>query len=339
MASKAKNKRGKSAPTTSQAGVEAARLPPSLQNLVSGSVIDVSGASDFYKKKADVATLLEDFVEPHPHFHYRLKNGFDGYFLVNLSVFLRDHPSKPADALADALFCLGRQWAKTGYGKMPIASIPSDDFLRDAWKDATDWDVFLLHDGCIGEVWRHNLGANGEVRAWAGGWDPSDFELRIEFGPDTTKPPTMTIRVKGEPAAIFMRWWMTLNPNSPPQKHEGIKELREKADTVLDSVVGSLKTNLKLTRPTKGRPRIDFGEQAAYLLDHKKQNIFLIAKRLCRLPQDASASVRRQCFDRIRKAASNYYKLLRSDYTTLTSVRVRERIIHVPGNPSTVKSE
>ena len=74
-------------------------------------------------------------------------------------------------------------------------------------------------------------------------------------------------------------------------------------------------------------------------LDHERQSISLIAKRLCQLPQDASASVRRQCFDRIRKAANNYYKLLGSDYTALTSVRVRERIIRVPGNPSAVKSE
>jgi hypothetical protein len=319
--------------------VEAARLPPSVQNLVSGSVIDVSGASDFYKKKAEVATLLENFIELHPHFRYRLKNGFDGYFLVNLPLFLRGHPTKPADALADALFFLGRQWAKTGYGKMPIASIPSDDFLRDSWKDATDWDAFLLREGCIGEVWRHNLGANGEVRAWAGGWDPSDFELLIEFGPDTTKPPTMTIRVKGEPAAIFMRWWMTLNPNSPPQKHPGIKALQEKAETVLDAIAGRLKMNLKLTRPEKGRPWVDFGEHAAYLLDHKRQNMALIAKELCQLPQDASSSMRRRCFDRIRKAVNNYYKLLRSDYRTLTSIRVRERIVRVPGNASPVKSE
>src|ERR1700693_5369210 len=107
----------------------------------------------------------------------------------------------------------------------------------------------------------------------------------------------MTIRVKGEPAAILMGWWMTLNPNSPPQEHIGIKGQRGKAESVLDSIVGSLKRNLKLTRPEKGRPRIGFGEQAAYLIDHEKQNLALIVKRLCQLPQDASPSMRRRCFD------------------------------------------
>jgi hypothetical protein len=241
------------------------------------------------------------FLDGRPqNFHYRLKNQFNSYFLSSLSVFLRDDHRKPADMLADALFCLGRQWARIDCGALAMAAIPSEEFLRKTWKTAGDWESF--------------------------GWD-------------TTRPPTMTIRVKGEPAVIFMGWWMTLNPNSPPQKHPGIKELRENAETVLDSLVGTVKRNLKLSRPEKGRPRINFGEHAAYLLDHEKQSIILIAKRLCQLPQGASPSMRRRCFDRIRKAANNYYKLLRSDYTTLTSVRVRERIIRIPGNASAVKTE
>jgi hypothetical protein len=55
-----------------QSRVEGARLSSSLKDLIRGSVIDVSGASDFYKKKAEVAVLLQDFVEPLAN--YRLKN-------------------------------------------------------------------------------------------------------------------------------------------------------------------------------------------------------------------------------------------------------------------------
>jgi hypothetical protein len=149
----------------------------------------------------------------------------------------------------------------------------------------------------------------------------------------------MAIRIKGEPAAVFMKWWMTLNPNSPPKKHPGVKEMRECAATMLDSIAGRLKINLKLGRPEKGRPRVEFGERAAYFLDHEKKNVALIAKELCQLAPDASPTVRRKSFDRIRKAANNYYKLLRSDYTTLTTAKVRERIIRIPGNPNAVKSE
>jgi hypothetical protein len=96
---------------------------------------------------------------------------------------------------------------------------------------------------------------------------------------------------------------------------------------------------LRITRPDRGRPRADFGEQAAYLLDHEDVNIALIAKKLGQLPQGAAPSERRQCFDRIRKAANNYYRLLRTDYKDLTTIRVRQRIIRVPAGKNPVKSE
>jgi hypothetical protein len=97
--------------------------------------------------------------------------------------------------------------------------------------------------------------------------------------------------------------------------------------------------NLKLVRPEKGRPRVDFGEKAAYLLDHEKKHVAIIAKELYRMPANAGSSERRQYFDRIKKAAKNYYKLLRSDYTSLTKIRLRQRILWVPPNPNAVKSE
>jgi hypothetical protein len=212
MARKANKQRPDRALGAIGVGLENAQLRPSVLNLVNGNVIDVSGASDFYKKKAEVATLLEDFVEPRPDSHYRLKNQFDRYFFASLPVFLRNHPRGPADALADALFFLGRQWARIDNGNLPFASIPKDEFLRGQWEGAADWDSFLLKDACIGEVWWHNLGRDGKVHIWTGESVPGDFELRVDFGWDTTQPPTMTIRIKGEPAAVFMKWWMTLNP-------------------------------------------------------------------------------------------------------------------------------
>jgi hypothetical protein len=100
-------------------------------------------------------------------------------------------------------------------------------------------------------VWWHSLGGDGKIRNLNGRSDPGDFELRIDFGPETTKPPVVTISVKGEPAAILMRWWMTLTPNSAPQKFPGIGALREKTGNMLDSLAGQLKTNLKLTNPKR----------------------------------------------------------------------------------------
>ncbi len=244
-------------------------------------------------------------MERGPRFRYVLKNNFDRHFFTNLSLFVGNSNLKPADALADALFS----------------------------------DSFLIRDHCVGEIWWHNLGQDGKLHRWKGGSAHGDFELRVDFGTETTKPPTMTIRVKGEPAAMLMKWWTTLTPNSPAQKRSGVDLLRRQTVTVLDSLLGALKTKLRLLRAERGRPRIDFGERAAYLLDHQKMQIAMIARELCHMPADANQLERRQCFDRIRKAAQNYYKLLRSDYAEITDVRVRTRIIWLPGNPNAGKTE
>jgi len=310
-----------------------------VAKLLRGNVIDLSGASKFYLRRANVATLLEGFVEPLPNSHFRLANGFDRYFIGNLRLFLTGTSESVSDSIAEALFRLGRQWAKTDYGRLPLASVPSDEFFRSVWSGAEEWDAFVQRDGCIGEVWLLALCDDGTVRTWSGGSDPHDFELRVDFGWDAKLPPGVTISLKGPPAAILMKWWMTLNPNSNPEIYPEAKDLRETTGTVLDSIIAALKLKLRITRPDRGRPRADFGEQAAYLLDHEGVNITMIAKKLRQLPQSASSSDRRQCFDRIRKAANNYYKLLRTDYKDLTTVRVRERIIRVPAGINPVKSE
>jgi hypothetical protein len=313
-------------------------LPPSVLRLINGSIIDISEASDFYKKRADVATVLPNFVERRSEFRYKLKNQFDRFYFINLRLFL--FPSmEPADLLADALFRLGRQWAKTDYGRLPFAVIPSDEFLRNQWESADEWDSYIHKEACIGEVWWHNLGDEGKVHPWDGGSVSGDFELRIDCGWETTKPPTVRIRIKGKPAEMIMKWWMAMNPNNPPERPPGHEDLRERTAVVLDSLVSTLKMNLKLVRPERGRPRVDFGEKAAYLLDHEGKHVAIIAKELCRMPADASSSARRQYFDRIKKAAKNYYKLLHRDYTTLTNIKLRQRTMWVPPNPNSVKSE
>jgi hypothetical protein len=314
-------------------------LPPSVRRFIKGSTIDISNASDFYRKRAEVATLLRDFVEPQPNSSYLLKNQFDRHFLVNLPLMLHLHVMRPADALADALFVLGREWAKRDFGNLPIATLPTDEFLRAQWEEGNAWDAFLRRDGCFGEIWWHSLGSDGKVTRWGGGCESGDFEVRVEFNFDATKPPKMLIGIKGKPAAILMNHWMTLTPNSPSKDSPGTKELREKSAALLDSIGATLKMDLRLIQPEKGRPLEKFGERAAFLLDHEKRSLASIASELCQLPPNSTALARRQCFDRIRKAASNYYKLLRSDYTALTTVRVRQRLIRIPPNPNAVKSE
>jgi hypothetical protein len=315
------------------------QLPPSILALIDENTLYLSGASEFFRKKAETAALLQDFVEAFPNSSYRLKNGFDRFFLANLPMFAQTHRLSAPDALADALFTLGRQWARIDYGKLPIATVPTDEYLRSQWKGADEWEAFMRTDTCIGESWWRNLDERGAVGLWSGEVGPGDFQLRVDFGPEITQPPKVSILIKGEPAALLMNWWVALRPNSSPDTYPDNEELRAKVESMMDSLVKQLKTDLRLVRPQKGRPRRDLGERAAYLLDHERKTLAFVAKQLYCMPKDASPSARRQYFDRVKKAANNYYKLLGSDYTTVTKRMVRTRIIRVPPNPNAVKSE
>ena len=128
-------------------------FPENVRRLVRGNIVDLSGASSFFRKRAEAATSLKGYVEPLRNFHYRLKNGFNSYYLLNLDHFHKGNDLELADALAEGLYQLGRQWAKIDYGNLPVASIPPDEFLRAEWKEADDWGAFVVRDACIGEAW------------------------------------------------------------------------------------------------------------------------------------------------------------------------------------------
>jgi hypothetical protein len=61
------NKRAKSDKMANEAVSRAKRLPAEVQPLIRKNIIDLSGASHFFKKKAGVATLLKGFVEALPN--------------------------------------------------------------------------------------------------------------------------------------------------------------------------------------------------------------------------------------------------------------------------------
>src|SRR5947209_6169854 len=70
-------------------GAQDVRLPPSIVGSTGENTVQLSGASEFFRKRAESAPLLVDFVEALPNCSYRLKNGFEHFFFVNLPMFPR----------------------------------------------------------------------------------------------------------------------------------------------------------------------------------------------------------------------------------------------------------
>jgi hypothetical protein len=92
-----------------------------LKSYVHGNVLDLSKASDFYRREAAVAEVLADYVELLPGSRVRLKNGFDACFHHSWALFPAGEPS-PADALAHSLFRIAQAWANSQY----VDSLPGD---------------------------------------------------------------------------------------------------------------------------------------------------------------------------------------------------------------------
>jgi hypothetical protein len=134
MSIEPKKSRASAGGVVNQSRLRTKQVPAEVQPFIKENIIDISGASLFFKRKARLATLLKGFVQALPGSRFRLENNFDAFFLNNLPLFLEGHSMKPADALAEALFLLGREWTKKDYGNLPIASLPTDEFLRIQWK-------------------------------------------------------------------------------------------------------------------------------------------------------------------------------------------------------------
>ena len=126
------------------------KVPARFCKYVTADTLDLSDATKFYKQQAAAVEVLKDYVEVAGPSQYRLKNGFNHWFLESLRTF-DNHPAEPPNALADVFYLLSVHWAQIQYGHLP--SDPSegkvpDRVLREEWikswerLGARDWETF-----------------------------------------------------------------------------------------------------------------------------------------------------------------------------------------------------
>lgn len=92
MSIQPKKSRAKGDGVAKQVQLRAKQIPAEVQPLIRENIIDISGASDFFKKRAEVSTLLKGFVEALPDSQFRLEDNFHAYFSItyrSFSMFIR----------------------------------------------------------------------------------------------------------------------------------------------------------------------------------------------------------------------------------------------------------
>jgi hypothetical protein len=297
------------------------KIPPPY---VHGNVLDLSKASEFYRKEAAVAVALTDYVECLPRSRYRLKNGFDVFFHGSLPKLLANHPAQPADALADSLFRLAQAWAEIKH----VDSLPGDrrstsnEVLNDEWKQSwnrmqeNDWDAFRRMSSPLAQYIVTALDEGGKIDHGLC-YQPTArrIELGISFAQDVRQPPEMRILIKGNPAVDFMIAYIRKSQGQrwPRSKKKDLENLRMIFDATVSTVA---KEFLGLIKPTTGRPR-DIGERAAYLLYHERIPIYSVSRELCSLRQEPNHICGAKCSDKIKKAAGNHFKHLKRELQSL----------------------
>jgi hypothetical protein len=300
-------------------------IPEEFRTLISGTTIDLSGASEFYKNKAAITVLLQEFVEPLDNHHYRLKNGFDDWYLGSLRPYSARNWETPVNTLAEALFQLGIYWARIEYGHVPKNPELYQQFLADPWEGVDEELLEILKSRSLSmPTWRLEV-RNDNTLVDANWLEPIQrpLELSLGFAVSLSEPPGMTIQVRGNPASAFMTWWMLVDRLGSERAGHQRKELRKTVTTLFHSILKTVETVLGLRRAGKGRPAKALAERAAYALDHLHKSIRAAARDLCEQKRPGHRCDE-QCCDRIRKAAQSYYKQQTSQLRSLMFVNRKQ---------------
>lgn len=296
-------------------------IPSEFRPLISETTIDLSGASAFYKRMAKTTQFLKEFVESLPNDHYRLKNGFDDWCLASLHAYGLRNWETPANTLAYALFHLSIYWARIEYGHIPKDVELYKQFLAEPWKDVDEELKVLLRSRSLTMPMILCAVQNDNTLAEATWSEPIErpLELSLAFAVSLQEPPSMTIKVRGRPAADFMSWWMWLDKVGSQQAHRDHEKLCHRVNTLLRSIVRTVEETMGL-KQGRGRPAENLSERIAYAIDHEHKSLRAATIALCSKKTEPNHKCGNPCFDRTRKAHENYYKQLAGKLKGLMSV-------------------
>lgn len=288
-------------------------LPSSVKGFIAGDILNLSDASVFYKKKAETATLLKDYVEPLPKYRYRLNGEFLDFFLINLPLFLRNDPRGLSDALAEALYFFARQWLLVDY-RQPPTVLPVHEWLMGGWSLVdSELKRFAESGGAIGEWWQCVVGEDGSLSLDCD--ESRQSAIGFTISSERRSPPTVNISIQGQAAVAMIKFWIT-RKRADPGSSQSDKVSAARVQKILDSALKLLKVQLGICKSSSGRPPQSLNERAAYLHLHEGKSIRAVSLAIRKGSSGASESDHLSR-DRTRKAITNYFESLRNNFKSL----------------------
>jgi hypothetical protein len=311
-----------------------AALMPEERALFHTNVLDLSTASDFYKKQAKIASRLEDVIDTGQD-RYRLSPRVLRDLTALRGYAVGTAHTKPADRLAHALYLCARSLAYESLFKAQRTKNEEWGAYFDAVRThgpvrpRAERRLKVLpvrENGEVLESLSHpelqqlvlQFAFNTELASFPLGKDrgvigiPETIEIDENLSDENSEPviversPQLTIELKGEPVVQLMI--ASFDKDGPD-----IDRARKFTLNLLSGLTHELKRFLGLTL-RRGRPRLGIGEKAAHGLDYHGRTIIQVTNELCPKRNEPGHRHVKGCRDRIRLAADHYYKSLAREF-------------------------
>lgn len=291
-------------------------IPNEYKKWVKNRTVDLSEASPYYKKGWERFHLLVS-----AHFQdrgmrrYELDQPFFNFFCSRLrqarstnALCTVEGANLVAKVLCYAALSFTRQenqafttdhlprngalWPNPGVKDGFLPEMEETPPKSESWRRLGDLPVPTLDPVTLYEA------AQGK---WELGYsyDNPLIRLSFEYGNDRNELPRLTIVVEGEPVCLLMKQKASLERRDDPKEGHEANDLWEK-------LVYWMAVSVGLKNPTRGRPRLDQGGNAAFLFDHCGRTWWQVVRQLCEMKHTHS----RKCSERLRKQAENYWRRL-----------------------------
>lgn len=310
-------------------------LKPDERALFNGSVIDLSGASKYYKRQMSIASHVEDMVGTGQD-RYQLSPRILSQVIAMRRLGVGGEHEEPANRLAHSVFVSARWFGFESYLRMQRTK-------NEEWSEY--FEAVKAHGPVRLRASQRRLllpvGKNGEMLEEYSHPELPQLKLHLAFNTELASikvgglpgvagiPETITVdetmddnnsqildiehlpgfSIKMEGAPVSQMMIATFDRNT-----EDVRAARAYTLRLLNGVMHEVKRFLRLVAK-KGRPRLGIGERAAVLLDHERKNIVQVTKGLCPSQSEPGHRHSKRCYDRVRLAAEQYYRSLEREFT------------------------
>ena len=259
------------------------KTPTEFSRYIRGRVVDISGASNFFKKSWEIyRSLVATHVSDCGSYRYELSEAFLNSFFRELRNATRGHTRLPykiaGPNLVAEMLCL------VAYAGQPVDVI--EEVTSDYESESDVWASSRL----ISEAWARLgklpvpgletaiLVESEPGKGWRSGHRRSQAPrvgVTLQYNEDRNSLPALTLEVVGEPVCLLMRAKST--PTDPDERQLA----REEAERLWNSLVRWSRAAVGVGELEGGRPATGLGWQAAFLHEHAGFSWPKVARELC----------------------------------------------------------